>query len=135
MGLDTTDPRADYPPDQMYVNQGPDARIGGRLGAHFSLLQRLNSFKSAVPPAYTVEVLDGGVLHEVQLWPGGQRHDAWAFPRKNGRWDTYRYGHRHDRHWGNKDTKGYNPQPEIVGGAIWDIVIKLNQKTPHIEVQ
>lgn len=135
MARDTTDPRADYPDDQMYVNQGSDRRITGPLGRQLALLQRLNSFKSEVPPQISVEVLDGGVLHEVQLWPGGQRHDAWAFPRKNGKWDTYRIGHRWDRHWGDARTRGYNPQPEIIGGAIYDVVVKRNQASSHIEVQ
>jgi hypothetical protein len=133
MAIDTTDPRADYPEDQMYVNQGPDRRLGGPIGKQLALIQRLNSFKSAEPPLVSVETIDGGVLHEVQLWPGGQRHEAWAFPRPNGRWDTYRAGHRWDKHWGDSNTKGFNPQPEIIGGAIYDVVIKRNQKTPHID--
>src|SRR5262245_49729458 len=111
VALDTTDPYAPYPPDQRFVNQGTDERIPGELGERLALIQRLRSFKSAEPPVVTVEELPGGVLHEVQAWPNGARHDAWAFPRPDGLWDTYRIGHRWDRFWGDENTRGYNPQP------------------------
>ena len=76
-----------------------------------------------------------------QLWPNappafaGARHDAWAFPRPNGKWDTYRYGHRWDPNWGDAQVKGYNPQPEIVGGAIYDVVVKRNSSQSFIQVE
>lgn len=133
--LDTTDPHAPYPPDRRFVNQGTDPRIPGELGERLALIQRLNSFKSATPPIVTVEELAGGVLHEVQTWPNGARHDAWAFPTPTGRWNTYRIGHRWDRYWGDERTKGYNPNPEIIGGAVYDVVIKLNSTSSFITLE
>lgn len=131
--MDTTDPRADYPPSQRFVNQGPDPRIPGALGAQLALIQRLHSFKSETPPARTVEHLPGGGLHELAVAPNGKEHHTYAFPAGD-RWSTFRFGYRYDANWGDEHVKGYNPQPEIVGGYIYDVVIKLMAREPFIEV-
>jgi len=78
--IDTTDPRADYPPDRMFVNQGTDRRIPGALGTQLALIQRLQSFKSAEPPQIRVEQWAGGALFETQTWPNGRQ----PFPTADG---------------------------------------------------
>ena len=133
MALDTTDPRADYPPDQRFVNQGSDRRIGGETGKYLALQQRLRSFKCATPPTKQRERLGDGTLIEVATAPNGKVHTSIARPLRNGRWNTQRYGYRFDQSWGDERTKGYNPRPEIVGGYIWDVVIKMNSTKPFIE--
>lgn len=135
MALDTTDPRADYPEDQQWVNQGPDRRLGGALGKRLALEQRLRSFRETIPPRRELERLDDGTLIEVATAPNGKVHTSIARPTRNGRWNTERYGYRWDPNWGDERTKGYNPRPDLPpGGYIWDVVIKWNQKVPHIEV-
>lgn len=131
--IDTTDPRADYPKGQWYVNQGKDRRIGGELGKQLALEQRLRSFKCATPPKRILERRHGGVLRELSFAPDGQEHLAIAIPLPNGRWNTYRRGYRFDPNWGDERTKGYNPQPEIVGGYIYDYIIKLNSTKSFID--
>lgn len=131
--IDTTDPRADYPPDQRFVNQGKDRRIGGELGKQLALEQRLRSFKSATPPTRVLERRPGGVLREVATAPDGKEHISIAIPLPNGRWNTYRRGYRYDANWGDERTKGYNPQPEIIGGYIYDYIIKLNSTKSFID--
>jgi len=132
--IDTTDPRADYPPDQRFVNQGTDRRIPGKLGEQLALIQRLHSSKVDGPPAITVERLANGGLHEVQTWPDGKEHHAYAWPYGKGLWRTVRFGYRYDQHWGDANVKGYNPEPEKVGGRILDVVIKLRAREPFIEI-
>lgn len=136
--IDTTDPKANYPSDQMYVNQGTDRRIQGSLGRRLALIQRLHSFKSEYPPERRVEQLEGGALFEIQRWPNGREHWAFAIPygimRRDVSWATFRVGWRYDANWGDANVKGYNPEPEIVGGAILDVVIKLRAKAPFIEI-
>lgn len=132
--IDTTDPRADYPPDRMFVNQGTDRRIPGALGTQLALIQRLQSFKSAEPPQIRVEQWAGGALFETQTWPNGRQHVAIAIPY-SGRWATIRFGWRWDRFWGDENVRGYNPHPQIVGGAILDCVVKLRAREPFISTE
>jgi hypothetical protein len=44
--------------------------------------------------------------------------------REDGLIDTLRYGHRYDANWGDANVKGFNPNPEIVGGYFYDVIIK-----------
>lgn len=132
--IDTTDPRADYPPDQRFVNQGTDRRIPGKLGAQLALIQRLHSSKVDGPPVYRVERLHDGGLHEIQTWPDGKDHHAFARPNRDGTWATIRFGYRYDANWGDANVKGYNPEPETVGGRILDVAIKLRAKEQFIEI-
>ena len=131
--IDTTDPRADYPPDQQYVNQGPDRRLGGSLGKRLALIQRLNSSKCD-PPTRTVQQLEGGVLVEISTYPDGKQHTAYAVPYGQESWATVRVGYRYDANWGDANVKGYNPEPEKVGGRIFDVVVKLRAREPFIDI-
>jgi hypothetical protein len=134
MSIDTTDPRANYPPDQRFVNQGTDRRMPGALGKHLALIQRLNSFKSTEPPTRRVKQLHGGGLREIATGPDDAWHLSLAFPYDNGkRWATFRLGHRYDGQWGDGKVKGFNPQPEIVGGYILDLIVKLRAREPFID--
>src|SRR5688572_10660090 len=130
--IDTTDPHADYPPDQRFVNQGTDERIPGEIGKFLALIQRLESFKSATPPIREVKHLSGGGLYEVATAPNGKQHLSYAFPTGNGRWMTFRFGYRYDANWGDANVKGYNPEPGVIGGYIYDAVLKLRAKQTFI---
>jgi hypothetical protein len=137
MSLDTTDPRANYPPQSRWVNQDPigDKRIGGEFGKRLALIQRLHASKCD-PPMRTVERLHDGGLHEVSTYPDGEKFHAYAWP-KRGKWDTIRFGYRFDGNWGDANTRahgGYNPEPDKIGGRFPDVIIKLRQSKPHIEV-
>lgn len=107
-----------------YVNAGTDRRIGGWIGRIAGWVQSSCSFKSPVPPTRTLK-RRLGIWIETATAPNGKTH--LSFARKRGdRWQTVRYGYRWDPNWGDAGTLGYNPHPEIVGGYIYDGVIKLN---------
>jgi hypothetical protein len=131
--IDTTDPRADYPPDQRFVNQGPDRRIPGELGERLALLQRLSAFKSTEPPERDIagSVDDGYLLEVAKSRPQDKPFIGVAF-KVAGRWQTFRLGWRWDPNWGDERVTGYNPDPHIVGGYFFDAIIKLGQARPHI---
>jgi len=110
-----------------YVNPGTDRRIAGDLGKLLGSLQSQLSFKTTERPEKKVDVHnDGKLIVETQTFEGGKQHVAIALYRGSGRWATLRYGYRIDENWGDERTVGHNPDPEIVGGAIFDVVIKLN---------
>ena len=106
-----------------YVNAGTDKRIGGELGKFLGNTQRELSFKDATPPVRKVTRY-GDVLLEIATAPNGREHYAIAIPRGDGRWFTFRVGYRFDGNWGDANVIGHNPQPEIVGGYIPDVVLK-----------
>lgn len=114
-----------------YVNAGTDRRVGGALGRLAGRLQSSASFKSDTPPVRVVEE-HGPAFVEIATAPNGKPHISVAI-RRGSRWLTVRFGWRYDKHWGNSDTLGYNPDPEIVGGYIFDGVIKLNAPISFIE--
>ena len=117
--------------DLGYVNAGTDPRVGGTLGRIAGRLQSALSFKSDTPPVRSVKrVL--GVWVETATAPNGKQHVTLA-TKRGDRWATVRYGYRFDPNWGNSDTLGYNPHPEIVGGYIYDGVVKLNAPVSFIE--
>src|SRR5262245_2804371 len=122
-----------YPDGRGYVNQGPDRRAGGALGQRLAKAQRDLSFKSPTSPRKTLE-RHGDTLVEITTAPNGKQHIAIAIPRRNRRWDTFRFGWRYDANWGDENVQGFNPDPEIVGGYIADVVIKLNSTSPFIEL-
>ena len=115
-----------------YVNAGTDKRIGGDLGRALGKAQSDLSFKSATPPVKRIEHI-GNVIVETATAPNGRAHYAIAITRKGGRWATLRFGWRFDPNWGDAYTIGHNPQPEIVGGYIADVVVKLNADKTFID--
>lgn len=114
-----------------YVNAGSDRRIGGALGRLAGRVQSAYSFKDATPPTKVVEERNG-VFIETATAPNGRPHISIAVKR-GSRWATLRLGWRYDTHWGDEGTLGYNPHPEIVGGYIFDGVLKLNAPSSFIE--
>lgn len=115
-----------------YVNAGPDDRAGGALGRLLGSIQRDLSFKDPRPPKRVVERI-GNVWVETATAPNGRQHTSIAVPIESGRWATIRAGWRYDANWGDANVVGYNPNPEIVGGYIADVVIKLDAREPFIE--
>lgn len=116
-----------------YVNPGDDRRLGGELGAQLAALQRDRSFRDPRPPVKIVEVQPDGTIIETATAPTGQTHTSIARPRGKGRWDTFRYGYRFDPNWGDANTVGVDPRPDLPpGGYIYDVVIKLNQAQTFI---
>ena len=117
--------------DLGYVNAGTDRRVGGTLGRLAGRLQSSASFKSATPPTKQLEK-HGSAYIEIATAPNGKPHISVAIQR-GSRWLTVRFGWRFDPNWGDEGTLGYNPNPEIVGGYIFDGVIKLNAPQSFIE--
>jgi len=120
-----------------YVNAGTDRRIAGEIGSFLGRLQSSLSYKSLTLPTARVELLDG-VLVETATDPDtGRAHLSIAIARGGERWATVRVGWRYDANWGDANSvtltpNGFNPQPEIVGGYIFDVVIKLNASQTFI---
>ena len=117
--------------DLGYVNAGSDRRIGGSLGRLAGRIQSAYSFKDATPPTRVVEERDG-IYIETATAPNGRPHLAVAI-RRGQRWATVRFGWRFDPNWGDAGTLGYNPNPEIIGGYIFDGVVKLDAPISFIE--
>jgi hypothetical protein len=115
-----------------YVNAGTDRRVGGWLGKRAGALQSAQSFKNATPPTKVVTQIGEDIWMEVATAPNGKEHVSIA-AKRGKRWATVRYGYRFDPNWGDAGTIGYNPDPEIVGGYIYDGVIKLNAPVSFIE--
>ena len=117
--------------DLGYVNAGSDRRVGGELGRLAGRIQTALSFKSAEPPTKQLEQ-HGDVWVEIATAPNGRQHFSLAVPYR-GRWATLRIGWRYDANWGDEGTLGFNPEPEIVGGYIFDGVLKLAAPSSFIE--
>jgi len=64
--------------------------------------------------------------------PNGKPHISLA-TKRGKRWLTVRFGWRYDANWGDEGTIGYNPDPDVRGGYIFDGVIKLNAPSAFIE--
>ena len=114
-----------------YVNAGSDRRIGGAIGRLAGRIQSALSFKSTIPPQRTVEQF-GAVWLETAQAPNNRQHLSIA-TKRGSRWATVRVGWRWDPHWGDAGTLGFNPNPSIVGGYIFDGVLKLNAPISFIE--
>lgn len=116
------------------VNVGPDARLPWPLGPLLGRLQQRSAFKSPHPPRKLIYGSEeSGVLHEVsRSVPGDRPFYGWARRRPDGLWDTFRMGHRWDANWGDANVQGYNPDPHIVGGYFFDIILKRGQRVPHV---
>ena len=115
-----------------YVNAGTDRRYGGVIGQIAGRVQSALSFKSAEPPVRDLERF-GDVWLEIASSPVRNRQHFSIATRRGERWATLRFGWRFDPNWGDEGTLGYNPQPEIVGGYIFDAVLKLNAPVSFIE--
>jgi len=115
-----------------YVNAGTDRRVGGWLGKRAGELQSARSFKCATPPTKHVEKIGDSTWIETATAPNGKEHITIA-TKRGKRWATVRYGYRFDPNWGDEGTLGYNPEPEIIGGYIYDGVLKLNAPSSFIE--
>lgn len=124
---------------ERYVNPGPDARFGGLLGKLFSDAQDESAFKSSTPPRRSVVGSEAaGYLREVSFsQPRDLPFIGIAKRNAAGRWDTLRVGWRWDPNWGDAGLKpgSYNPDPHIIGGYFFDVILKLNQARPHIDPQ
>lgn len=114
-----------------YVNAGTDRRYGGIIGRLAGRVQTSLSFKSSTPPVKNVE-RHGDVWLETATAPNGRQHLSIA-TKRGSRWATARLGWRYDPNWGDEGTLGYNPNPEIIGGYIFDGVLKLNAPKSFIE--
>lgn len=114
-----------------YVNAGTDRRIGGILGRYAGRIQTALSFKSTVPPIRRVERYDD-VWVEIATAPNNKPHISVATRRGATKWFTIRFGWRWDGNWGDAGTIGYNPDPEIIGGYIFDVVLKANAPVSFI---
>lgn len=117
--------------DLGYVNAGSDPRIGGALGRAAGRLQSDASFKDATPPTKQLEQY-GPAYVEIATAPNGKPHISVAIKRGQ-RWMTARLGWRFDPNWGDSGTLGHNPNPEIVGGYIFDGVLKTRAPQSFIE--
>lgn len=101
-----------------YRNQGPDARIGGRVGLVLAWIQRTFSFHSATPPYRWIYRRDG-------LKVGVSWSRPWLLPwfelfvpRRvvdRQRWWSFRLGWRFDKLW--DETPGR-------GGYFPDVILK-----------
>lgn len=118
--------------DLGYVNPGTDRRYGGAIGKLAGRVQSNLSFKSATPPDRVLEQ-HGNVYLETATAPNGRQHISVAVPRGKGKWATVRVGWRFDPNWGDAGTLGHNPDPEVIGGYIFDLVLKLQAPTSFIE--
>ena len=116
-----------------YVNAGTDRRYGGIIGRLAGRVQTALSFKSATPPVRQVE-RHGDVWIETATAPivGFNRQHISIATKRGARWATLRYGWRFDPNWGDAGTLGYNPQPNVIGGYIFDAVLKLNAPSSFI---
>ena len=114
-----------------YVNAGTDRRIGGVIGRLAGRVQTALSFKSSTPPTKVVEQ-HGAVWIETATAPNGRQHLSIA-TKRGARWATVRLGWRWDPNWGDEGTLGYNPEPDIIGGYIFDGILKLNAPISFIE--
>lgn len=121
---------------EAYVNPGPDKRADGLLGMFFSRIQEDSAFKSPTPPKRTITGSeDEGWLREVSYsQPRDLPFIGLAQKNSAGKWDTLRVGWRWDPNWGDSGLKpgSYNPDPEIIGGYFFDVILKLGQARPHI---
>lgn len=118
--------------DLNYVNAGTDRRIGGPIGKIAGRIQSAYSFKSPTPPTRTLEERNG-VYVEIATAPNGKPHISVAFKYGRRWWFTIRAGWRYDANWGDEGTLGFNPQPEIRGGYIFDLVPKLRAQQSFID--
>lgn len=114
-----------------YVNAGTDRRIGGTIGRLAGRVQSAFSFKDATPPTRVVEEKDG-IFIEIATAPNGRPHISVAI-RRGQRWATVRFGWRYDANWGDEGTLGHNPDPSVIGGYIFDGVVKLDAPRSFIE--
>lgn len=114
-----------------YVNAGTDRRYGGVIGRLAGRVQTAWSFKSNTPPNRRVEER-GGVWIETANHPDTGRPHISVAVKRGKRWATLRFGWHFDPNWGDAGTLGHNPQPEIVGGYIFDAVLKLNAPSSFI---
>lgn len=117
--------------DLGYVNAGTDRRYGGAIGRLAGQIQSSLSFKDATPPVKVVEKV-GDIYVETATAPNGKQHTSLAL-KQGSKWVTIRFGYRYDPNWGDEGTLGYNPNPEIIGGYIFDGVIKLRAPQSFIE--
>lgn len=117
--------------DLGYVNAGTDRRYGGAIGKIAGRIQSSLSFKSSTPPVKKLEKF-GDVWVETASAPNDRQHVSLA-TKRGKRWFTLRFGWRYDANWGDEGTLGFNPNPEIVGGYIFDAVIKLNAPISFID--
>lgn len=111
--------------DMGYVNAGTDDRLGGEIGRLLGGIQRDLSFKDSRPPVRMLERV-GNVCIETATAPNGRVHLSYAVPRPGGRWATLRVGWRYDHNWGDANVIGWNPNPEVVGGYVADVIVKLD---------
>ena len=123
--------------EEGYVNEGTDARARGIIGKLLAGIQRGESFKSPYPPELVWHKVHRPFLwfQKLELWeyrsvPGNKPFRMAFYYRRDGLIDTYRIGHRYDNHWGGPGTEGFNPDPAVVGGYIYDVIIKLS-RTPE----
>lgn len=123
--------------DAGYVNEGTDRRARGLIGALLASVQRGESFKSALPPRLVGHTTTARFLwlRKVEVWefrsvPKSLPFYVVFYYRADGTVDTYRFGHRYDENWGDANVEGYNPDPGIIGGYIYDVILKL-RRTPE----
>lgn len=116
------------------VNVGPDARLPWPFGMILGGFQQREAFKSSTAPIKMVTgSLEEGRLEQISYSiPNHRAFHGWAKRRPDGLWDTFRIGWRWDPFWGDEKVRGFNPQPEIVGGYFPDIILKKAQRVPHI---
>lgn len=115
------------------VNVGPDARLPWPFGPIFGRLQEERAFKSGTPPIKMVWRPSEDRLAEVSYSvPHARAFYGWATRRPDGRWDTFRIGYRWDVNWGDEQVRGFNPEPDVVGGYFPDVIVKKGQAVPHI---
>lgn len=91
-----------------YVNQGPDPRAGGAVGAVLAWLQRSLSFHGEGPPAHVIVPLGGSEL--MLAWPP---FVSLSIAKKGGRFASLRAGWRYDANWAPN------------GGYVADVIVKL----------
>lgn len=91
-----------------YVNQGPDPRAGGPVGAVLARTQQALSFHGDPP---TPKVVTAGKTEILTVaWPPFLSINT---AKDNGRFASFRIGWRYDKNWGE-------------GGYIADVIIKGN---------
>ena len=100
-----------------YVNQGPDPRLGGPVGAVLARTQTALSWHSPDPPKSSV--VSVGKTEIMVAWPPFLSINT---EKDNGRFASFRIGWRYDKNW----AKPGDAEGEPTGGFIGDVIIKLD---------
>lgn len=108
-----------------FVNQGPDARPGGWVGRVLAWMQRASAYKiGAEPHAAVLRWCGCEIMLAVNRRIWTPYVSVFIKYAPDPVYASLRIGWRYDKYWGDANVVGYNPEPQIVGGAFLDVIVK-----------